>query len=67
MAIGYACLTVGVEGVNYKTCRKENADEKTLWSLANEYNHLYSSSGKRTGTDWISQIRFKRHKYEMGV
>ncbi|QTQ12599.1 UV DNA damage repair endonuclease UvsE [Treponema parvum] len=30
MAIGYACLTVGVEGVNYKTCRKENADEKTL-------------------------------------
>lgn len=30
MAIGYACLTVGVEGVKFKTCRKDNAHEAKL-------------------------------------
>ena len=30
MAIGYACLTVGVEGTKYKSCRKENAGEENL-------------------------------------
>ena len=33
MAIGYACLTVGVRGVRFKTCRRENADEDNLKEL----------------------------------
>lgn len=30
MSIGYACLTVGVEGVKFRTCRRENASEENL-------------------------------------
>lgn len=30
MAIGYACLAVGVDGTRYKTCRKDNAEDENL-------------------------------------
>lgn len=33
MNIGYACLTKGVPGANYKTCRKSNATEENLKAL----------------------------------
>ena len=33
MAIGYACLTVGVDGVKYKSCRRENASEENLKAI----------------------------------
>lgn len=33
MAIGYACLTVGVADIKYRTCRKDNASEERLKEL----------------------------------
>lgn len=37
MSIGYACLTVGVENVKFKTCRKANASDENLLELI-KYN-----------------------------
>ncbi len=33
MSIGYACLTVGVQETNFRTCRKDNATEDLLQEL----------------------------------
>lgn len=33
MAIGYACLTVGVPDIKYRSCRKDNASEERLKEL----------------------------------
>lgn len=36
MAIGYACLTVGVEGTKFRTCRKDRATPERLEGLIQE-------------------------------
>lgn len=63
MRIGYPCITRGLQGLNYKTCRKQNATEERLTELIGhnlrvleqmiDYNHANGIRMFRISSDII--------------